>query len=105
MKSKKILIVIVALVELITLKPWIGCKDFASSFHFSAFDTKLRVDAEIANDKGYSIHIVRLFHNKLFATINDVSNEYISFWNIHFFAMFFSLIGLFGISIRVILLY
>lgn len=97
MITKKLIIGIVVLLQIYTVTLWMGCRDFIANMHFSAFDSKLRIGSETANDKGYPIHIVRIFHNKLFTIIDDALNEYLGFWNIHFLSLFFTIVGFFGI--------
>jgi hypothetical protein len=93
----KILTILVALIEMFAIKLWLSCNSFNEAFHFSAFDVKLKVEEQVRNDVGYGVEIVRFFHNKAIVGASELLNKYLFFWETNFQALFFSLVGIFGI--------
>lgn len=94
---KKLLILIAVGIEINSLRLFLSCRDFSGQFHFSALDMRLKLEEAIHNDVGYSTNLARAFHNKAAFTANQVLVNYLHFWDIRFGAIYFSLVGYFGI--------
>jgi hypothetical protein len=95
--KNKLLLAVILLIQLNSLKLWFYCRDLADTFHFSTLDMQLKLQEAISNDVGFEPLIVRIFHNKVIVSINEIFKQYIHFFDIRFGAMFFSLVGYFGI--------
>ena len=94
---RKIILVVLAVMELVFLKQWLVCTRYADQFHFSPFDLSLRLIEAIHNDGGVPLLIVRLFHNKIVGTTVDIYNNYTHYWDIAFLANLLSFVGVFGL--------
>jgi len=94
---KKLIIICIFLYELFVVHIWLGCIKLQDTFLFSQFDAQLKTEYAIGNDVGYPPVLARLFHNKIIIYTTEIINKYFSFWNTQFGALFFSIVGYFGI--------
>lgn len=94
---KKLSLLLILAVELITLRYWFLCQQFKSFIHLSSQNVGLRVDELIHNDGNTPLLLVRLLHNKIIVFILDIFRIYLQFWDIRFATNLFSIVGYFGI--------
>lgn len=92
----KILTLIVAGIELLTIKLWLICTDFRSMMDMSSVNIKLQLEDYIHNDTGSSMLLIRFFHNKLTGLVVNMLDKYLKYWDIRFISNIFSLVGVFG---------
>lgn len=90
-------IIIIAVIGVISARPWFSCNRFADNFYFSALDLKLRLIEAVHNDKDTSINLVRFFHNKGSGAVFDLFKHYMQFFDIQFLINFLSFAGIFGL--------
>ena len=95
--KRKIFLLLILCIELLTVFQLWSCVDFSGQFHYSTFDLQLRLIEDIHNDKSIPIWEVRLFHNKLIGNLFDFIKYYLQFWDISFLASFISLAGVVGL--------
>ena len=69
---KVILVSLILILQIVSLKPALGCRDFSSYFHFSSYDLKLQIEDAVHNDVGIPLWQARFFHNKLTFFILDI---------------------------------
>lgn len=96
---EKIVVLIVATVEIITLKSWMVCHNFRSMMDISSVNTRLQLEDYIHNDTNTSLFVIRLFHNKVVGFAVNILDKYLKFWDIRFTSNVFSLVGVFGIAL------
>jgi len=94
---KKIILVITAIIELLTLKAWFVCESFTDIFHYSSINLTYQLEIYINPFKGTPIWFIRLFHNKFIQIPINFLRFYLQFWDVRFGSIWFSLIGYFGI--------
>lgn len=94
---KKIILVITAVIELLTLNAWFACESFTDIFHYSSINLMYQLEIFINPLKGTPIWFVRLFHNKFVQIPSNFLRFYLQFWDVRFGSIWFSLIGYFGI--------
>jgi hypothetical protein len=95
--KEKLLISVVAIIELITIKSWLVCHDLRSMMDISSVNTKLQLEDYIHNDTNTSMFVIRFFHNKISGLVINILDKYLKFWDIRFTSNVFSLVGVFGI--------
>src|SRR6185437_2130510 len=100
-KIKILLISITVIVESLTLKSWLVCKNFSDIFHFSSTHIALQLEDFVHTEKGTSILLTRLFNNKPIDNILYLFRLYLQFWDVRFGSNWFSFIGYFGIIMGV----
>jgi hypothetical protein len=88
---------ITAILELYYLSRWLACGKLADFFHYSSFDLKLRIEEAVHNDRGISLLLVRLFHNKVIGTLIDLYTELFRYIDSLYLVNLLSPLGVFGV--------
>jgi hypothetical protein len=91
------ILVLAGLVEILTLRLWLSCKNLTDMFHHSSINLALQIQSLAAEERGTPLLLTRAFNNKLTDGILDLLRFYLHFWDVRFGINWFSLIGYFGI--------
>ncbi len=98
---KKISVISVFAVELLFMRQWFLCKRFKDYIHFLSTNQSLYLEDLTHGNKGESIILIRLFHNKIIVFITIFSKYYLRFWDERFALNLFSIVGYFGIILGI----
>lgn len=101
MKLRILIISISILLQVVSLKAWLVCKNFFDYYHFSLFDLELQLIYAINHDQDLNIFIARMFHNKLLQFFIDVYKRYTHFLDPQLLITLLSFIGLFGVLVGI----
>jgi hypothetical protein len=96
---KKIIIIIIACIDLITLNAWFVCQRFTDIFSYSSLNISYQIDTYINSFDGMPRWYAHLLHNKVIQVPIDFIRLYFQFWDIRFGTNWFSIIGYFGILV------
>lgn len=97
---KKIIIIPIVILNILTLKVWYFCTSFNYVYHFSFSDVQLQINDLTPPDSG-SIFITRLFHNKLIQSVLDLYKRYTYFLDLNLLVSLLSFAGLVGFVLGV----
>jgi hypothetical protein len=97
MKLKYIIIACQILLFIVLIKIFIVCTNYNGNFHFSTNVVNFHINELIATENETNIFIVRLFHNKITASLFDIISRYIQFFDINYLINILGIAGLFGV--------
>lgn len=99
--KQKIIVGVVAVIELVTFRFWLGCKDIRDMMNLSSVNIKLQLEDYIHTDTQSSLLSVRFFHNKITGLVVNTLDKYLKYFDIRFVSNSLSIIGVFGLILGV----
>ncbi len=101
---KTSLFVIAIFIVIFNLSLWQKYHIFKNNFHFSQYETTLKLDDAIHNDINIPITLIRFYHNKIVFYSIDFFDKQIQFLDIVFLNNFISITGIAGVIFGIIFL-
>ncbi len=95
---KKIIIILIAIIQIAYFSFWFSCLRLADFYYFSAFNLKLRLD-DTARYDTYQPHLIaKIFNNKVSGFVTEIYSTLLHYFDSSFLIQFFSFVGCVGIA-------